>query len=136
MVFRVVGAYNRHIRISHIEKVIGNKRTEAIDMTRFYAPSKTWPLGHPKKARQEFAIIAPTNASTWKLRIRVWCEDPHNPGPFQRFKDLPTMWRAARNAVSPVSTACWYAWSSFYGKASQVLESDLITNSTPNRSKP
>ena len=127
--FRVEG--DRQMLLTGAVKVVGDVELEPIGIDRFWAHSRIWPMGDPRKVRKEFPVLAPTNASVWKLRVTFYWDNPNDPGPVQRIKTLPTMWRSARSAGWPLFTACSYAWNAFYAKNFGVIESNLITNSVP-----
>ena len=92
----------------------------------FWAPGGWWPLLDLRKSRDEFGVLIPTNAA-WKLKATVSVEEH----PKQRFKSMLQMFRFVRSLGSSVYTATRAAWQGFYGSGSQIVESELISNTVP-----
>jgi hypothetical protein len=127
--FQLEGVSDGRIQFGNVAKVTGDAASEFVDMSAFFKiGSKAWPIGDPRQARKEFGIAAPTNAEIWRLRLDVYWDDLNDPGPIQRVKQWPAMWRAARAYHSPLLTSCWYTLNAFHGKFFETVESDFITN--------
>ncbi len=86
-------------------------------------------LGAPAKGRFEFGVLAPTNASVWKLQVTIHTEAL---ALRTRIQLMQTRWRSLRTSGTPFRKAARDAlgvWSQFYATSSQTVESPPITNS-------
>jgi hypothetical protein len=73
----------------------------------------------------QFGVLAPTNASTWKIRVEII--RPANQ--FERFNAMRGLWSFLRKRGDSFSTAMRETWTTPILSGHQVIESDLITNS-------
>src|SRR5579859_4880074 len=153
--FRLDGDANLRILIHGVEKVTGAALDGRYDspvsskdiwgpgllqawadvagQDNFWAPSQ---LSHWAFAGQDFGVLALTNVPIWKLRVTATMSVPSRLG---AFKAMPTMWSFCRSKGRPflqIAKTTWNMGLSGYTGIfeTNVIESDLITNSVPPES--
>jgi hypothetical protein len=132
--FRVTGARTRRIQLTGAVRVFEEGEDSPDNSTagmEFFAPSQVAPFGNPIMARKPFGVLAPTNASPWKLKVCVYMEDPIF---FHRLPVMPRMWKWGRKLRKSVVGSASFAWNAFLAGGSQWVDSDLITNGIPDLS--
>jgi hypothetical protein len=156
--FRVEVAHSRRIQIRDVERVTPNKtdspyeelgitysrptptpelafgafsNTASLGLMKpskaFWAPSQASPLLDPSKGRREFGVLVPTKAAVWRLRVKVEIEDRRS---WVRFKRSLVVWRWLRNRGISAYDATGMCWRALQLMEPQVVESELITNSS------
>jgi hypothetical protein len=133
------GADDRRIQIGAVEKIIGNVHQGSFDSeasggfgkpaTNFWAPSQVPPLMNVRNGRKEFGVIAPADASIWKIRVLVMMERPAS----YRFRQMPRTWSYLVTCGTHYLAAALAAWDTFYYDKAQDFESDSITNAAAGR---
>jgi len=129
--FRVERPGRKRIRIKQVDKIIGDRmegfdpRTSTKD---FFAPSQESPVDNPMKSRKDLGVLAPTNASVWKLRVLVQKEEPN---PLKRVPTMVRVWKFRHRYNLHGSVLDYWTgfWNGFTAGPSQWIESDFITNS-------
>jgi len=91
----------------------------------FWAPSQKSILHERTRGPVIFAVLAPTNAPAWKLRVAVDLGTP------QRWKAVWRRWRRLRSWGKALPSATSEALDTFYRDIHEVLDSALITNTPP-----
>jgi hypothetical protein len=141
VLFRVEVGESRRITICGAERVTGDRVEGPLDFSEmrstglpkpvagFWAASQSSPMYDPRKGWREFGVVAPMNAPVWKLRVRV----VKGPSRSERFKQMVGIWRITRRDGGSLYEATMESWYSFYEISSDVIESDLITNTVPPR---
>ena len=131
--FRVELPDSRRVQICSVEKVIGGKVEEPwvsgsgkpLQLRQnFWAPSQGWPMGDPGKGRKEFGVLAPTNATVWKLRVTVSLSMPRSWMLWQTMLECIKQRRLLSKATSGT-------WNTFYQAGTETVESETITNAVP-----
>jgi hypothetical protein len=127
--FRVEANGGRRLLITNFERVM----EDGTSVFRLSSPIiRLGPLGDPRESRKEFKMPAPPQTRIWKLRITVRDEMPIS----RRFKLELEMWKTMRAMGKSVWDATRSALNVFYPDASQVIESDPISNEvTPEITK-
>jgi hypothetical protein len=128
--FRVEGANNRRLVIDDVIKVSGNTTEEPFfhdtlgvlqPAHEFWGPSQTLPIGDSNESRKEFAVLAPTTAPVWTLKVRVTMfERSHS----RSFMLLARQWRTPPKYLFKEALDLW---DTFYLAGTEYLESDTIT---------
>lgn len=133
--FRIDVADNRRLRLEFVERIVGERiegplmwvsGPKPITSPGFWAPSQKSILHELTRGPVEFAVLAPTNAPVWKLRVAVDLETP------QRWKAVWRRWKSLRRFGKSVSSATSEALGTFYRDVHEVLDSELVTNSPPH----
>ena len=123
--FRIEGGGGKKVQIS--EAWIGNP-------TLGFEYRGIWAAWHPSvldasiKVGQEFTVPAPDMPPVWRLRARLWTDERFSA---RRLKLMWENWLWLRGRGRPCLRAASETWNGFYGAYSQVIESELITNSVP-----
>src|SRR5579859_7273898 len=135
--FRLDGDSNLRILIHGVEKVTGaaldGRYDSPVSSKDIWAPCQ---LSHWAFAGQDFGVLALTNVPIWKLRVTSTMSVPSRLG---AFKAMPTMWSFCRSKGRPflqIAKTTWNMGLSGYTGIfeTNVIESDLITNSVPPES--
>ena len=125
--FRVNVADGRRIQLVGAQRLCGDRKEDPSQFPNgFWAPSQGSPLGSPQKGSKEFGVLAPTNASVWRLKVTVWMESASTR---KRFDSMRVLWTLMRKRGSSVYSATKASWQAFYTAGSEALESKWVTNS-------
>jgi hypothetical protein len=79
------------------------------------------------RTRKEFGVIAPTNSTVWKLRLRVELEELHS---FNRVLDMLRLGtHVGQIHFKSIFAAAKWLWNEQRYTHEEIVESDPITNS-------
>lgn len=136
--FRLEGTAPRGISISTLEFVLGpavqiqansaHRAGVASSQSVLWGPSQSPPLGNWRRAREDFGVVAPTNASSWRLQARVNV----GPGSFMdRLRSLREVWPVMRLNNSSLFRATKASWEWSAATPDLAVESETVTNTAP-----
>lgn len=123
--FQLHEAAGRRLRIENVQRITDGN-VENPTGPGFWAMSQCAAIGSENEALREFGVHAPTNCPEWRLRVTINLEPASQ---LVRVKEMSKTWSNLRLARIPFFTSVFMIRNGFYGTDTQVIESDLITNS-------
>jgi hypothetical protein len=97
-----------------------------------WSPTEPWPIQKSSTDRNEFSVLAPTNAPVWQLALLIGMESPKLSFS-QKLHQKAVLWNIFRKQGSSIYNAARMSWSMFAVGDQAVLTSELITNGMPTR---
>ena len=129
--FRVESADRRRMRIDKVERALFGGATDnpfersVQEAKSFWAPSQVSPLDDQSKSRDEFGVLEPPNAESWKLRAWVSIITPN---PTKNLQGMQQMWQRARSNGKSFFEAACFAWRVYFSAPSEIVEHRVIVS--------